>query len=137
MAIDPIVIVGGGLAAARLASEYREAGGEGELTILSSEPDPPYNRPPLTKGYLRGEQDRDSTLVQPLEAYEDAVVELRLGETVEAIEAPGTRSSSRAASGSATGRSSSPPAPVRGSSRSRAATWWASTPTGRSRTPRR
>ena len=87
MAIDPIVIAGGGLAAARLASEYREAGGEGELTILSSEPDPPYNRPPLTKGFLRGEQDRDSTLVQPLEAYEDAVVELRLGEAVEEIDA--------------------------------------------------
>ena len=87
MANDPIVIVGGGLAAARLASEYREAGGEADVTILSSDSDPPYNRPPLTKGYLRGEQDRDSTLVQPLEAYEDAVVELRLGETVEAIDA--------------------------------------------------
>lgn len=87
MPTNSIVIVGGGLAAARLASGYREAGGEGEVTILSSEPDPPYNRPPLTKGYLRGEQDRDSTLVQPLEAYEDAVVELRLGETVEAIDA--------------------------------------------------
>ena len=87
MANDPIVIVGGGLAAARLASEYREAGGEADVTILSSDSDPPYNRPPLTKGYLRGEQDRDSTLVQPLEAYEDAVVELRLGEAVEAIDA--------------------------------------------------
>ena len=86
MATDPIVIVGGGRAAASLAAEYREAGGEADITILSSEPDPPYNRPPLTKGYLRGEQDRDSTLVEPVEAYEEAVVELRLGETVEAID---------------------------------------------------
>ncbi len=82
---EQIVIVGGGLAAARVAFQYREAGGEADVTILSSDADPPYHRPPLTKGFLRGEQDRDSTLVQPLEAYEDAVVELRLETTVEAI----------------------------------------------------
>ena len=85
MATDSIIIVGGGLAAGRLVSEYRAAGGEAELTILSAEPDPPYNRPPLTKGFLRSEQDRDSTLVRPLAEYEDDVVELRLGTTVEAI----------------------------------------------------
>ena len=85
MRTDSVVVVGGGLAAARLASEYREAGGEADVTILSSEPDPPYNRPPLTKGFLRGEQDRESTFVQPAQAYDDAVVELRLGATVEAI----------------------------------------------------
>ena len=82
---EQIVIVGGGLAAARVAFQYREAGGEADVTILSSDADPPYHRPPLTKGFLRREQDRDSTFVQPLEAYEDAVVELRLETTVEAI----------------------------------------------------
>jgi 3-phenylpropionate/trans-cinnamate dioxygenase ferredoxin reductase subunit len=85
MATDPIIIVGGGLAAGRLASEYRAADGEADVTILSAEPDPPYNRPPLTKGFLRKEQDRDSTFVRPDEEYEDDVVELRLGTTVEAI----------------------------------------------------
>jgi len=70
MATDPIVIVGGGLAAGRLAAEYRESGGEADVTILTAEPDPPYHRPPLTKGFLRGEQDRDSTLLQPLPAWE-------------------------------------------------------------------
>ncbi len=85
MATDPIVVVGGGLAAGRLAAEYRAAGGEAELTILSAEPDPPYHRPPLTKGFLRAEQDRDSTLLRPAAEYEDDVVELRLGTTVEAI----------------------------------------------------
>ena len=85
MATDSIIIVGGGLAAGRLATEYRAAGGEEDVTILSAEPDPPYNRPPLTKGFLRGEQDRDSTFVRPLAEYEDDVVELRLGTTVEAI----------------------------------------------------
>ena len=89
MAENSIVIVGGGLAAGRAALSYREAGGEADVTILSSEPDPPYNRPPLTKGFLRGEQDRDSTFVQPAEAYEEAVVELRLETTVEAIDPAG------------------------------------------------
>ena len=85
MATDPIVIVGGGLAAGRLAAEYRESGGEADVTILAAEPDPPYHRPPLTKGFLRGEQDRDSTLLQPLPEWEEAVVEIRLETPVEAI----------------------------------------------------
>ena len=85
MASDSIVIVGGGLAASRVASEYRSAGGEADVTILAAEPDPPYNRPPLTKGFLRGEQDRDSTLVQALDAYEEAVIDLRLDTRVESI----------------------------------------------------
>ena len=83
MAIDPIVVVGGGLAAARLASEYRAAGGDAVVTILSSEPDPPYNRPPLTKGLLRGEMEREGTFVRPEKEYEDEVIELRLETTVE------------------------------------------------------
>ena len=86
MAPDSIVIVGGGLASARLASEYRAAGGEADVTILSADADPPYHRPPLTKGFLRGEQDRESTFVQPPAEYEDAVVELRLETTVERID---------------------------------------------------
>ncbi len=85
MAIDPIVVVGGGLAAATLATEYRAAGGEAVVTILSSEPDPPYNRPPLTKGLLRGEMEREATFVRPEPEYEDEVIELRLGTTVERI----------------------------------------------------
>ena len=56
------------------------------MTILSAEPDPPYNRPPLTKGFLRGEMDRDGPLVRPPEEYEDDVVELRLDATAERID---------------------------------------------------
>jgi 3-phenylpropionate/trans-cinnamate dioxygenase ferredoxin reductase subunit len=83
---DTIVVVGGGLSAARLATEYRAAGGEAPVTILSNEQDPPYHRPPLTKGFLRGEVERDGTYVQPPEEYEDEVVELRLETTVERID---------------------------------------------------
>ncbi len=86
MAVDPIVVVGGGLAAARLATEYRAAGGEASVTIVASEPDPPYNRPPLTKGFLRGEMDRDGPLVRPQAEYDDDVVELRLETTAERID---------------------------------------------------
>jgi 3-phenylpropionate/trans-cinnamate dioxygenase ferredoxin reductase subunit len=86
---DTILVVGGGLAAARFAIEYRAAGGEAPLTILSADGDPPYHRPPLTKGFLRGEVERDGTYVQPAKAYEDDVVELRLGVTVEGIDPDG------------------------------------------------
>jgi 3-phenylpropionate/trans-cinnamate dioxygenase ferredoxin reductase subunit len=86
MAPDAIVIVGGGLAAARLASEYRAAGGEADVTILSADADPPYHRPPLTKGFLRGEEEREATFVQQPAEYEDAVVELLLETTVERID---------------------------------------------------
>lgn len=87
MTDDSIVVVGGGLAGATLATEYRKAGGEALVTILSSEPDPPYNRPPLTKGFLRGDIEREATLVRPAREYEDDVIELRLETTVERIDA--------------------------------------------------
>lgn len=83
---DTIVVVGGGLAAARFATEYRAAGGEAPVTILSSEEDPPYHRPPLTKGFLRGEVERDGTYVRPAAEYEDEVVELRLNVVAERID---------------------------------------------------
>lgn len=89
MASEQIIVVGGGLAAAKLASAYRETGGEKDLTIVSAEPDPPYNRPPLTKGLLRGEQERESTYVKQQDEWDDAVVELRLETTVEAIHPDG------------------------------------------------
>jgi NADPH-dependent 2,4-dienoyl-CoA reductase/sulfur reductase-like enzyme len=83
---DTIVVVGGGLASARFATEYRAAGGEASVTILSSEEDPPYHRPPLTKGFLRGEVERDGTYVRPAAEYEDDVVELRLNAIAERID---------------------------------------------------
>ena len=83
---DRIVIVGGGLAGARVAMTYRKAGGGDSVTILSAEPDPPYNRPPLSKGFLRGEVERDDTLVQPEAAYAEAGIELRLGAVATAID---------------------------------------------------
>jgi NADPH-dependent 2,4-dienoyl-CoA reductase/sulfur reductase-like enzyme len=87
MATEPLVVIGGGLAAARVAQAYREAGGEGELTILSSDDAPPYNRPPLSKGILRGELEPADALIEQEEWYGENLVDLRLRTAVEGIDA--------------------------------------------------
>ena len=66
-----IVIVGGGLAAAKVAKSYRDAGGGEPVRILGAEPVVPYSRPPLTKRFLRGEIEAEGTLVEPPEFYEE------------------------------------------------------------------
>ena len=83
---DRIVIVGGGLAAARVAQAFRKAGGEDTVTILSADHDPPYNRPPLSKGFLRGELEAGDTLVQPAAAYGETGIDLRLGNAVTGVD---------------------------------------------------
>jgi NADPH-dependent 2,4-dienoyl-CoA reductase/sulfur reductase-like enzyme len=79
---EKIVIVGGGLAAARVVRAYRAAGGEGELTMVSADRRLPYNRPPLSKGFLRGELDEASVFVEPDDAYRELGVDVRLGAAV-------------------------------------------------------
>jgi NADPH-dependent 2,4-dienoyl-CoA reductase/sulfur reductase-like enzyme len=86
VASEPIVVVGGGLAAARVAQTYRGAGGDGRLVILSADDVPPYNRPPLSKGVLRGETDPEAALIEPASWYAEHGIELRLETEVERIE---------------------------------------------------
>jgi len=74
-----IVIVGGGLTAARVAESYRESGGSDRVTLLASEEHPPYHRPPLTKRLLRGEVEPSETLVATPDDFRELDVELRLG----------------------------------------------------------
>lgn len=52
------LLIGGGIAAANCARHLREEGAEGSILLVGREPEPPYNRPPLSKGYLRGEESR-------------------------------------------------------------------------------
>jgi 3-phenylpropionate/trans-cinnamate dioxygenase ferredoxin reductase subunit len=79
-----IVIVGGGPAGQSAADAYRAAGGKGAVTILAREPDPPYERPPLTKEFLRGESGRDALPLADAGWYAKRRIELRTG--VEAAE---------------------------------------------------
>jgi NADPH-dependent 2,4-dienoyl-CoA reductase/sulfur reductase-like enzyme len=77
-----LVIVGGGLTAARAIKEYRAAGGAGRIALLAKERALPYHRRPLSKRYLRGEAERSDTLVEPEGFYDDNGVELLLGSEV-------------------------------------------------------
>ena len=85
----PIVIVGGGIAAGRAVRELRDAGHDGEVVLFAAEDEVPYERPPLSKGYLQGEKTRESTYVQPPEWYAENGVDLRTGEHVESLDLEG------------------------------------------------
>jgi 3-phenylpropionate/trans-cinnamate dioxygenase ferredoxin reductase component len=76
---ERIVIVGGGPAAQAAAAAYREAGGEGAVTILGRESDPPYERPPLTKDFLRGESGREALPLVDPGWYAEHGIDLRTG----------------------------------------------------------
>ena len=70
------LLVGGGLAAASCARWLREEGADGSILLVGREPDPPYNRPPLSKGYLRGEESREDVLYRPEGWWDEQDVEL-------------------------------------------------------------
>jgi 3-phenylpropionate/trans-cinnamate dioxygenase ferredoxin reductase subunit len=80
------VIAGGGLAAAKAAETLRDEGFDGEIVLLGAEPERPYERPPLSKGYLQGSDSRDSVYVHPVGWYAEHDVDLRQGVTVTAID---------------------------------------------------
>ena len=80
-----IIIVGAGQAAASLAVKLRALGHAGTLTIIGDEPVPPYQRPPLSKGYLLGEMPLDRLALRPAAFWADQGVTLRLGQPVTAL----------------------------------------------------
>jgi len=83
---ERLVVVGGGPAGLATARAYRDAGGLARVTILSAEPYPPYNRPPLTKDFLRGESGRDDLPIEAEGWYRKNDVELRLSTVVESLD---------------------------------------------------
>ena len=113
---DRIVIVGGGVAAARVSRSYREAGGDGRVTMLSAEASLPYNRPPLSKGLLRGTIEPEAVLVDPATAYAELEIDIRLEAPVAAVDPSAARSCSPTARSSATTGSCSQPARPHGGS---------------------
>jgi 3-phenylpropionate/trans-cinnamate dioxygenase ferredoxin reductase subunit len=80
------LLVGGGLAAANCARHLREQGAGGDILMVGREPDPPYNRPPLTKGYVRGEESREEIAFRPPDWYAEQRVELLTRTSVTALD---------------------------------------------------
>lgn len=79
------VIIGGGLTGGSAAQALREAGFQGAVTILAEEPESPYERPPLSKGYLAGNDARDVVQLHPAEWYSKNRVTVREGTPASAI----------------------------------------------------
>ena len=82
-----IAIVGASLAGASAAATLREEGFEGRVVLLGAEPQLPYDRPPLSKAYLRGAMPFEKTLLRPAEFYREKDIELRLSTTVTRVDA--------------------------------------------------
>jgi 3-phenylpropionate/trans-cinnamate dioxygenase ferredoxin reductase subunit len=85
------VIVGAGLAGAKAAETLREEGFEGRVILIGREPQLPYERPPLSKDYLRGESTLAKALVQPAEHWQASGVEVLTGTRVTRIDTAGHR----------------------------------------------
>jgi 3-phenylpropionate/trans-cinnamate dioxygenase ferredoxin reductase subunit len=80
------LLIGGGMASAHCAAELRRQGAEGSVLLVGREPQPPYERPPLSKEYLRGEASREDAHVNPPSWYEENDVELRTGANVMSLD---------------------------------------------------
>jgi NADPH-dependent 2,4-dienoyl-CoA reductase/sulfur reductase-like enzyme len=79
MAAERIVVVGSGPAGLAAVRGYRDAGGEGAVALVGAEAHLPYERPPLTKDFLRGETDRDQLVLEPSSWFDEHSVVLHLG----------------------------------------------------------
>jgi 3-phenylpropionate/trans-cinnamate dioxygenase ferredoxin reductase component len=84
------LLIGGGIAAGNCAKTLREEGADGTILLVGREPDPPYDRPPLSKGYLRGDSGREDALLEPAGWYERNGVELLTRTSVMKLD-PGER----------------------------------------------
>jgi len=80
------VIVGASLAGAKAAETLRDEGFDGQIVLLGTEMERPYERPPLSKGYLLGNDERESVYVHPAGWYAEHDVDLRVGVTVTGID---------------------------------------------------
>src|SRR3954470_21939928 len=81
-----ILLIGGGIASATAAATMREEGFDGSILLAGRELDPPYHRPPASKGYLRGHESKEDALVHPADWWEEHGVELRTRTSVMALD---------------------------------------------------
>ncbi len=81
-----VVIVGASHAAAEAVMQLRRLGWTHGITVIGAEPHLPYQRPPLSKGYYKGDVPAAKLLIRPLESYAKADVQLRLGVSVSSLD---------------------------------------------------
>ena len=81
-----VVIVGGGQAGLQVAMSLRQKKFEGGITIVGEEPVPPYQRPPLSKEYIKGQVNEQQVWLRPLEFYASRNIDLRLDTRVTAVD---------------------------------------------------
>lgn len=86
-----LVIVGGSYAGLNVAAAAREAGFDGTIALVSEESVPPYQRPPLSKGFLKGEVPREDLPLKSEGFYRDNAIDLILGRRAETLDLPGRR----------------------------------------------
>src|SRR6516225_10605389 len=82
----PIVIIGSGLAGGNAAATLRDEGFPGPVVLIGREPGGPFGRPPLSKTYLRSEEDLDGWYVRPAAWYAEHDVQLRTGAVAVAVD---------------------------------------------------
>jgi 3-phenylpropionate/trans-cinnamate dioxygenase ferredoxin reductase subunit len=82
-----VLLIGGGVASAACATQLRDDGFGGSVLLVGREPDPPYNRPPISKGYLLGQEDRDSVVVHPASWWTESDVQLKTRTSVTKLDA--------------------------------------------------
>ena len=81
-----MLIIGGGLAGGTAAEALRNEGFDGDITVVTAEAHPPYQRPPLSKGYLAGTEDLDAVVLHPAEWYEERGIRLITAVAVTSLE---------------------------------------------------
>lgn len=84
--MSTVVIIGAGHAAGQVAASLRQDGHEGPIIMLGDEPVIPYQRPPLSKQYLSGEQGIERVYLRPQKFYDDKKIDVRTGVSVDRID---------------------------------------------------
>src|ERR1700722_769455 len=86
-----VIIVGAGHGGGSAAALLRQYGYEGSIRLIGEEPLAPYQRPPLSKAWLKGEADEDALILKPESFYAEHGIDLQMGVRAEAIDRAAAR----------------------------------------------
>src|SRR5580692_4912248 len=89
--ISKVVMIGAGHGAGMAAANLRQYGFAGPIALIGEEPIPPYQRPPLSKAWLKGEADEDALTLKPESFYAEHAINLRMGVRVDGLDAKAGR----------------------------------------------